>query len=225
MLTKFLINVVERESNVYRIPGTVYLVGASFEFCNPDFRCDGPRVAQWLSMYIAQDSNVLITDGEPGDVFSNFTDRIDEELAERTRDGTTDQFLNAAILGFTGQAITDTSFNGLNQAITLIPKLKMISDTVIALDYPTLEGKSVPFLTEYAGVNQVWWDTVWRPAYRSAMLDQGAIVIDTHFDWQPDNRMPGPMGYPGWHINSITSKRAAKRIYNYLMSNTSLGQA
>lgn len=223
MLTNFLVSVAESEKNVSTIPGVVYMVGASFEFCNPDHHSDGPRLAQWLAMYLGHNSHVLVTDGEPGDTFNEFTINIDDEIAERTNTGTDTQMIDAAILALTGQALTDTSFTGLNQAVTLVPKLKTISDTVIALDYPPLEGKTVPFLTEFLGVDQVWWDETWRPAYRTAMQNAGAIIVNAHFDWQPDNRIPGPNGYPGWHISSVTSKRAAKRIYNYLMSNTSLG--
>lgn len=224
MLTNFLSYINSSDRRVGQTPGVVYMVGASFEFSGTNYLCEGPILSHWLTMYLAQKGFILVTDGKAGFGPDDFTSRIDTEVAGRASVPITDK-IDACIIALTGFVLTDTSFTNLNKLVALVPKLKTISDTVIALDYPPIEDRNIPFLLETLGVNQNWWDNTWRPQYRTAMQNAGAVIINAHYDWEPNNLMghPGlPPGVPDWHITSVSARRAAKRIFNYLMSNTSL---
>ena len=224
MLTNFLSYINGSDRAVGQIPGIVYMVGASFEFTGLDYHSEGPRLVGWLTMYLAQKGFMLVTDGKPGDSFNNYVNYIDTQVNRRTTQGITDK-LDACIIGLTGQAVSDTSFTAIATAVSLIPKLKTISDTVIALDFPPMGDRPVPYIRDYLGVDQYWWDKVWIPKYRTDMQNAGAVVVNAHYDWEPNNRMETigmPPGIPAWHITSVSARRAAKRIFNYLMSNTSL---
>lgn len=224
MLTNFLSYINGSDRQVGQIPGIVYMVGASFEFSGTNYLCEGPVLSYWLTMYLAQKGFILVTDGKAGYGPNDFTNYINAQVARRTDQGITDK-IDACIIALTGYVLTDQSFTELNKLVALVPKLKTISDTVIVLDYPPIEDRNIPFLLDVLKVDQNWWDNTWRPQYVTSMQNAGAVVINAHYDWEPNNKMghPGlPPGVPDWHMTSVSARRSAKRIFNYLMSNTSL---
>lgn len=205
-------------------PGVVYMVGSSFEVCEADLYCEGPRLKQWLDMYLAHNNYVFTLEGGATETWTNFANYIDTHVTNRIAGGWAYMVIDACVIGFTEEAFYDTSFSMIATAAAHVSQLKIIGTTVIALDYPPLTGKAVPYLTDVANIDVNWWDNTWRPAYRAAMLAEGAVILDAHYDWEPNNRMSATTApHPDYHISSESSKKAASRIYQYLMNNTSLG--
>ena len=105
-----------------------------------------------------------------------------------------------------------------------------MSDYVVTFDYPGYGDRNIPWLIEVVNLDVNYLDNVWRPKYVADMTAAGVHVLSVYNDWQPTNK-PNPAlgttpqypdGYPDWHITSETSRRAAKRTYNWLMANTPL---
>ena len=203
-------------------PGTVYLVGASFEQCGINWGCsDGPKTAQFLAGLLAEQNIVLAADGFPGDSLDDFADHIDARQALRVSSGAAaaDHKIAAAILGLSGEALVDTNKLGFAKCVAMVEQMLEWTDTVFAIDYCPMHGRSVPYLTEVLGLDLNFWDNEYRVEYRQAITAAGGTIIYVYGDWQPTNLiLPNTSGYPDYHINSVSCKRAATRIYHYLMS-------
>lgn len=223
MLTSILPGIADTKNTINDTPGVVYAFGASFEHAGNTWHSAGPMLYQWLGMYMAHDNNSLVAHGHPGEYWTqNYAPYIDSVLQRRIATGSTD-LIDACVIGLTGQAFFDYDSVMINLAVEYVAKLKTIGATVIVLEYPPIEGRYLPYLTEFAGVDEQWWDRIFRPAYRAAMVNAGAVLVNAHYDWQPNNEVfPNTAPYPDYHITSWSAKRAAKRIYNFLMTNTSL---
>jgi hypothetical protein len=202
-------------------PGTVYFVGASFEQCGINWGCsDGPKTAQFLAGLLAERNVVLAADGLPGDSLDNFSAYIDARQALRVSSGAAaaDHKISAAILGLSGEALIDTGKLGFAKCTAMVEQMLEWTDRVFCLDYPPIGSRNVPYLTEVLGVNTVFWDEEYRVEYRQNITAAGGSIIHVYGDWQPTNLiLPNTSGYPDYHIDSASCKRAAYRIYSYLL--------
>jgi hypothetical protein len=199
---------------------TVYFLDASFGHCGISFGChDGPKTVQWLSSFLAQKDVVLSPDGRPGSSFFDFQDCIENQNLIRTWSGANElgHKIPASILGISGAALTDLDFQGIKICERIVRQMNTWSENVFVLDYPPIEDRDLPFLTGALGVDPNWWDNTYRYEYRKRMHNVGAKIIYPFFDWKPTNViLPNTSGYPDYHIDSESSRKAALRIVRAL---------
>jgi hypothetical protein len=195
-------------------PRTVALIEASFGHCGPSWRCDGPRLVQYLSALAALGGDVLVPYGEPGYTAGDFAGLAEHVAAIKQAAGSESETLDAVIIGLTGSAIA-SAISGDDSVIptlaSVVEIVRPYAERVIAVQYPEDIGPYNDYAAAagWAQVDVDDWQQ-WRADYRAAIEAAGVEVIDIHCGWTAF--------LPGWHIDTASSYRGALRLWDSVLT-------
>ncbi len=190
-----------------------WVIGASFEHTATYRSPDGPRLGQWMAKYTADNGDVLTHDGKPYDTSAQLLGKINERLAFDEYLGVGHEKMDFCLLGFVLEAVTD-SIAGMGEAIAnSIDSVRLLSekcDVVYTPVYPPMGDRELPMLRAFGATNEAW--DAWRAEYDAAMVAEGAVSIDAHYDWEATGKMVPQWPLPDFHLTSKSARKAAWRI-------------
>ena len=208
-------------------PARYNLIGASFVTINGT-SSDLPHTGEYLQQLASARGEVLVVDGLPGDLVSDFvthcTTRRDIILGPNQPAG---YKMDKAVLGLSGEQIQDscdggeyTTFPLMDQCFAL---MREYATKAYALRPMPFRGRDVGYLRNNTCLDDDLADLYiaeWDAHMLANNPDVG--IIDCYYDWV-DSKVEAPVYDPwgDWHLDTRSAYRAATRILETLtMDNT-----
>ena len=201
-----------------------YYIGASCNHAPLAPSAVGPRVINWLAHYMAPKGHVLVDDGFPGNLPTDYTPMLQYRLDQRILLGVEDFNSDWGVLGFSGQCIIDAlsgePYSTITEQITNLGLMQQLVDNAFFEEICSSVGRSVPYLYDSLGADQEEFDEKWTAyaiAYKAAMIAEGATPIPLWKNWQPANTNVPPFNELGdYHPSNDSHKDAAQIVLSYV---------